>query len=86
MPWGLRFSTGIPSRMPPGWEGWRSPHQVFEGKCPLGSSTQAGVMPGTLQPWPHLLQFPPEHLDGRIPPGVRCPTSPKNKREDPRGV
>lgn len=37
VPWGLRFSTSIPGLTPPGWEGWRSPHQVSEGKSPLGS-------------------------------------------------
>lgn len=66
---------------------WPHTSGLGRGKEPtwVSEGTQAGVMPGTLQAHPHPLRFPPEHLDGRVPPGVRCPTSPQNKREAPGG-
>lgn len=61
---GLPF-TSIPGHAPLGWEGWRSPHRVSEGKSPLGSSARLGWCDAGCP----SLWFPPEHLDGRILPG-----------------
>lgn len=83
---GLCFSTSIADCSPPGWEGQRSPYQVSEGKSPWKANPWAGAVLGTLQACPHPLSFPPEHLDVLVPPWVRCPTSPKSKKEAPCGV
>lgn len=51
--------------------------RFLRANLPWEANTWAGVVLGTLQACPHLLGFPPEHLDVLVPPWVRCPTSPK---------
>lgn len=67
-PVGLHFSTSVADCSPQGWEGQRSPHQISEGKSPLGSKHLGwcgAVHPLSLSP---SVKFPSRA------PGCPCPS------------
>lgn len=65
---GLHCSTTITGCSPPGWEGQRSPHQVSEGKSPLGSKYLGWCGAGHPPSLSPSLRFPSRA------PGCPCPS------------